>query len=142
MKMNWKKNNSGIDSSRLSFLIGYLYEEEKVKKLLKITGLKHDFTSMTSEEKTEFLYDLARKNHALQADHGNLDDIYSGISRSLTVLIHALSFTIFRFSFERLFVPKFYHDRKNTNFLKNLIYFGEKQEIDENGKWKKWNFTR
>ena len=133
MKMNWKKNNSGIDSSRLFFLIGYLYEEEKVKRLLKITGLKHDFTSMTPEEKTKFLYDLARENHASQADHGNLDDCYSGISRSFTVLIHALSFTIFRFSdrIQRLFIPKFYHDRKNTNFLKNLIYFGEKQEIDE-----------
>ena len=132
MKMNWKKNNSGIDSSRLFFLIGYLYEEEKVKRLLKITGLKHDFTSMTPEEKTKFLYDLARENHASQADHGNLDDFYSGISRSFTVLIHALSFTIFRFSnrIQRLFVPKFYHDRRDTNFLKGLIYIGEKQEID------------
>ena len=35
MKMNWQKNNSGIDSSRLSFLIGYLYEEEKEKGRLK-----------------------------------------------------------------------------------------------------------
>ena len=133
MKMNWKKKNSGIDSSILFFLIGYLYEEEKVKRLLKITGLKHDFTSMTPEEKTKFLYDLARENHASQADHGNLDDFYSGISRSFTVLIHALSFTIFRFSdrIQRLFIPKFYHDRKNTNFLKNLIYVGEKQETDE-----------
>ena len=33
--------------------------------------------------------------------------------------------------YKDFFVPKFYHDRKNTNFLKNLIYFGEKQEIDE-----------
>ena len=33
---------------------------------------------------------------------------------------------------QRVFVPRFYHDRKDTNFLKGLIYVGEKTEIDEN----------
>ena len=61
MKMNWKKNNSGIDSSRLSFLIGYLYNETKLKRMLKKTGSTHDFTSMTPEVKTKFLYDLTRE---------------------------------------------------------------------------------
>lgn len=32
---------------------------------------------------------------------------------------------------QRLFVPKFYHDRRDKNFLKGLIYVGEKAEIDE-----------
>ena len=32
---------------------------------------------------------------------------------------------------QRLFVPKFYHNRRDKNFLKNLIYIGEKKEIDE-----------
>ena len=33
----------------------------------------------------------------------------------------------------RLFVPKFYHDRASTNFLKHLIYLGEvKQENSKN----------
>ena len=31
----------------------------------------------------------------------------------------------------RLFVPKFYHNRRNTNFLYNLKYIGENKEIDE-----------
>ena len=33
----------------------------------------------------------------------------------------------------RLFVSKFYHDRKNSNFLKNLKYIGEKNKIDKTG---------
>ena len=41
--------------------------------------------------------------------------------------------TVFRYTSKvhRLFVPKFYHDRKDTNFLKNLKYVGEKAKIDE-----------
>ena len=31
----------------------------------------------------------------------------------------------------RVFVPKFYHDRKDSNFLKGLIYVGKKTEINE-----------
>ena len=58
MKMNWQKNNSGKDLSRLSYLIGYLFHETKLKRLLKITGSLHDFTSTTPEIKTKFLYDL------------------------------------------------------------------------------------
>ena len=108
---------------QIIFFNRILVWRRKRKRSLKITGLKHDFTSMTLEEKSKFLYDLTRENHASQPDHGNLDDCYSGISRSFTVLMHALSFTILRFTdrIQRLFVPKFYHDRKNTNFLKNLI---------------------
>ena len=55
-----KKNNSGRDLSRLSFLIGYLYNETKLKRMLKVTGSTHDFTFMTPEVKTKFLYDLTK----------------------------------------------------------------------------------
>ena len=34
---------------------------------------------------------------------------------------------------DRLFVPRFYHDRGNTNFLKDLKYIGEKNIINEKG---------
>ena len=133
MKMNWKKNNSGLDSSRLSFLIGYLYEEDKLKRLLKITGSSHDFTSMSPEVKTKFLYDLTREKHASTPNSGNSDEFYSGINKSFVVLSHALSNTVLRFTdrIQRPFVPKFYHDRKDKNVLKDLIYIGEKKEIDE-----------
>ena len=128
-----EKNNFGLDSSRLSFLIGYLYKEDKLKRLLKITGSSHDFTSMSTEVKTKFLYDLTRENYASAPNSGNSDEFYSGISKSFVVLIHALSNTVLRFTdrIQRLFVSKFYHDRKNKHFLKDLIYIGEKKEINE-----------
>ena len=128
-----KKNNSGLDSSRLSFLIGYLYEEDKLKRLLKITGSSHDFTSMSPEVKTKFLYDLTREKHASTPNSRNSDEFYSGINKSFVVLSHALSNTVLRFTdrIQRLFVPKFYHDRKDKNVLKDLKYIGEKKEIDE-----------
>ena len=128
-----KKNNSCLDRSRLSFLIGYLYEEDKLKRLLKITGSSHDFASMSPEVKTKFLYDLTREKHASTPNSGNSDEFYSGISKSCAVLSHAFSNTVLRFTdrIQRPFVPKFYHDRKDNNFLKDLIYFGEKKEIDE-----------
>ena len=61
------------------------------------------------------------------------DEFYSGINKSFVVLSHALSNTVLRFTdrIQRLFVPKFYHDRKDKNVLKDLIYIGEKKEIDE-----------
>ena len=88
---------------------------------------------MTPEIKTKFLYDLTRKNHASTSNSGNLDEFYSGISNSFVVLMHALPHTVLRFTdrIQGLLVPKFYHDRKDTNFLKGLIYIGEKKEIDE-----------
>ena len=88
---------------------------------------------MTPEVKTKFLYDLTRENHASTPNSGNSDEFYSGISKSFVVLIHALSHAILRFTdrIQRLFIPKFYHSRKDTNFLKVLIYVGGKKEIDE-----------
>ena len=34
---------------------------------------------------------------------------------------------------KRLFVTKFYHDWKDQNFLKGLVYVGEKPETDKIG---------
>ena len=135
MKTKWRKNDSGKDSSRLSYLISYLYDEQKLKTLLKITGTKHDFTSMTPEEKNEFLNRLTKATHK-QSDlyYGNSDTFYSGaINGSSVILSYILSYAVLRFTekIQRLFVPKFYHNRRDKNFLKNLICIGEKKEIDK-----------
>ena len=34
---------------------------------------------------------------------------------------------------QRHFVPRFYHDRRNSNFRRGLTFVGEKKEIDEVG---------
>ena len=51
MKMIWKKNESGIDKSRLSYLVGHLYDENMLKSLIGITTSSYDFTSLTPEIK-------------------------------------------------------------------------------------------
>ena len=49
------------------------------------------------------------------------------------VLVYIISYAVLRYTekIKRLFVSRFYHDRKDKNFLKNLKYIGEKKEIDE-----------
>ena len=135
MKTKWRKNDSGKDSSRLSYLISYLYDEQKLKTLLKITGTEHDFTSMTPEEKNEFLNKLTKATHR-QSDlyYGDADTFYSGATNGdSVVLVYILSYAVLRHTekIKRLFVPRFYHDRKDKNFLKNLKYIREKKKIDE-----------
>ena len=129
----WIKNNSGKDSSRLSYLISYLYYEIELKKLLKITGTEHDFTSMTPEEKNDFLNRLTKAIHKEdEIQYGNSHTFYSGANSSaFVVLTYFLSYAVLRFTkkIQRLFVPKFYHERKDKNFLKGLIYIGEKKKL-------------
>ena len=88
IKTKWRKNDSAKDSSRLSFLISYLYDEQKLKTLLKITGTEHDFTSMTPEEKNDFLNRLTKATHK-QSDlyYGNSDTFYSGATNGSSVIL-------------------------------------------------------
>ena len=53
---------------------------------------------MTPEEKTKFLYDLTRENHASTPNSGNLDEFYSGVSKLFLVLMHAPSHAVLRFT--------------------------------------------
>ena len=125
MKTKWRKNDFAKDSSRLSFLVSYLYDEQKLKTLLKITGTEHDFTSMTPEEKNDFLNRLTKAAHK-QSDlcHGNAHTFFSGANGSSVVLFYLLSYAVLRYTqkIQRLFVPKFYHE-----------CIEEKIEIDEKG---------
>ena len=129
-----EKNESGKDSSRLCYSIGYLENENMMASLIGITGFSYDFTSMTPNIKTHYLHRYTRNNHQNRPNHGITYDFYSSFSnRRFSVLLHILNSTVIRFTdrIQRLFVPKFYHDRKDTNFLKGLIYIGEKNEIDK-----------
>ena len=64
----------------------------------------------------------------------NNDNFYSGLALSYTVLAHILKSTVVRYTdrIVRLFVPKFYHDRKDTNFLIGLVYVGGKKKLMKN----------
>ena len=101
--------------------------------MLKITVTEHDFTSMTPEEKNDFLNRLTKAIHKEdEIQYGNSHTFYSGANSSaFVVLTYFLSYAVLRFTnkIQRLFVPKFYHERKDKNFLKGLIYIGEKKKL-------------
>ena len=78
MKMTWKNNESALDKSRLSFLVGYLYDEKMLKSLIGITTLSNDFTSSTQEIKTSVLQRVTLKTHrGRPANESNTDIFYS-----------------------------------------------------------------
>ena len=89
---------------------------------------------MTPEEKNEFLNKLTKATHR-QSDlyYGDADTFYSGATNGSSLLVYSLSYSVLRYTekIQRFFVPRFYHDGKDKNFLKNLKYIGEKKELDE-----------
>ena len=54
MKIKWKKNQSGVDNNRLSFLIGYLYNEADMQRLLGFTH-SYDFAGISIQQKNIYL---------------------------------------------------------------------------------------
>ena len=50
MLPSWQPNRSINDKSRLSFLVGYIFEEKKLKDFFKITN-SYDFTTLTPIKK-------------------------------------------------------------------------------------------
>ena len=50
MKIKWKKNESGVDNSRLSFLIGYLFNEADMKRVLEFTH-SYNFAGINIHQK-------------------------------------------------------------------------------------------
>ena len=63
MKNTWQKNNSAKDNSRLTFLEGYLQNEQHLKVLIGITTSSYDFTSLNPQEKTGYLQRLTLNLH-------------------------------------------------------------------------------
>ena len=101
--------------------------------MLGITGSSHNFTTLPVEVKSSYLHRLTRNLHHGKPNTKGNDYFYSGLHLSYVMLIHVLHTTIPRFAdrINRLFIPRFYHDRRNVNFLKGLVYIGTKREIDE-----------
>ena len=133
MLPTWKFNNSPTDKSRISFLIGYLYDEQKLINYFKIRD-SFDFKRLSFLRKKIFIENLTDGQFEKPLPHGS-NNFYSVGNRNFTVLHKESNALIKRFTgrIQRLFVPRFYHDRKNTNFLKDLKFVGEKKDIAEIG---------
>ena len=85
-----------------------------------------------SKKKKLFLMELTKKHNKYPSKAG-LDLLYSPTKKFPGVLIQSVNniTRIFNGRAQRLFVPRFYHDRRNINFLRELKFKGEKKEIDE-----------
>ena len=77
-----------------------------------------------TEKKSNFLRQFCRCHHKTQ---GAEDNFYSLQTWSWTVLFPALSTQIVLFSskIRRVFVLKFYYEKRARNFLKHLVYIGK-----------------
>ena len=115
MEWSWKPGQSALDKTRISYLVGYFENETIMKSMLRIADSSHDFTSMFIAEKSSYLRRYTRHVHQGQPNTKQQDFFYSGLSLSYTVLMHILNSTILRFTdrIRRLFITKFYHDRKD-----------------------------
>ena len=62
MLPTWQFNNSANDNSRILFLVGYLYDEKKIKDFFNKTN-SYDFTTLTTIRKKLFLIELTKKHN-------------------------------------------------------------------------------
>lgn len=133
MKNTWVKNKS--NSQRISFLIGYVYEENILKRLLGITGSSFNLSTLTPQLKNETINTIANYYVALNITSNKKDQFYSSSnngSRNVVITyIDSKRVTRWTDRINRLFAPNFYHDRRDKNFLKGLTFVGKKADTDE-----------
>ena len=131
MSNAWAKNRAV--NFRYSYLIGYLEDTRIVESMIGITGLGFDFKSMPIPAKNGYLRRYSNHKHRTKPDEPLQDIFHFSYNKNYIVLAHLIDSTVIRCTnkVKRLFVPKFYRDRKNTNFLNNLKYVGKKDKIDE-----------
>ena len=129
---NWNTNSP--QNSRISFLSRYLSDENVVKKYFKITGRSYDITILSPFKKNVFLGNISEKHENAPNIRGT-DFLYSIYKKHYTVISKDsdILIKVYAGRIDGLFAPKFYHDRRNTNFLKDLKYIGEKNIINEKG---------
>ena len=110
-------------------MINYVGDTRILGSLIGVTGLIFNFKSISVAEKNRYLKrysNIKLKNRS----HEPLEDVFYS---PFVTLAHYTSSNIVRYTkkINKLFVPKFYHDRKNSNFKKNFKYIGEKNKIDD-----------
>ena len=73
------------------------------------------------------------QNHKSLPNITGFDDLYSIYFRPHTIILKDSNFLIKKFNdrIQKLFVPRFYHDRRQTNFLKDMRFVGEYPKINE-----------
>ena len=96
----------------------YLGDARILESLIGVTGLSFNFESISVAGKNGYLKrysNIKLKNRS----HGPLEDVfYLPFDKGYVVLAHYTNSNIVRYTKKtnRLFVPKPYDDRKNSNF--------------------------
>ena len=116
-------NMDMANNKRLSYMIGYIYYKNHIVNMLNICEASRNLATMNPHEKNTFLRLLAEYFHQKSTEN---DGFYSYFNKDNVVLYHALSNVMLYYhrEIQRLFVSKFYHERKSKNFLKALKFIG------------------
>ena len=112
--------------------MGYFENISLLKRYFKISGKKFDFTRLPILKNHTYLGEYSLIQHKNKPYIQRIDDLYSIFFRPFTIILKDsnIKIKIFRDRIQRLLVPRFFHDRRQTNFLKDLIFIGEKTNID------------
>ena len=126
-------NMDTTNAKRKSFLTGFLYKEKHLLDYFKITNSK-DLYPLTPAEKCRCIRYYPLKTHGSTA-YKEQDVFYSIFNLGETVMFHVFENMLIYYGrrIQRLFVPKFYHNRNTENILKCLEYVGEYDRIDQIG---------
>ena len=107
-----------------SIFLGYMWTGIHVERILRISGNSKTLDTVGINEKNLFLIMISGYLH----DSPRQDNFFCYKKQNWTVphsLLGVNQTLFYENKVERIFVPKFYHDKRDTNFLKFLSYVGE-----------------
>ena len=121
----WNMSNiSATDKSRISYSDSYIYFENRLKTEFNINGDSFDFRKLSKREKTSNIINYFKKNHDQKHSFKGYPYLFSFYPFSYASVIFVINniFIVYPDRIQRIFVPKYYHDRRTTNFLRNLKF--------------------
>ena len=113
----------------ISFSMDYSEDIFFLKRHFKISGKKFDFTRLTVLKKHLYLSYYSALWHKNKPYIWSFDDLYSIYFRPYTIILKDSNILIkvFKNRIQRPLVPRSFHDRRETNFPKDLMFICEKK---------------
>ena len=132
MDNQWKDDDDDkIFKKRMNFLLSPFFFSGYFKKYFNLAdGASKHLKTVTVNKKMNFLFDLSEHLHQdYNINKLRIKNFYTAVYSRVSPLRHFNpSNEIRRYTnrIQQLFIPKFFHDRKDNNFLKHLIFVREK----------------
>ena len=129
MEKTRKKNYPA--GARISFSDSYLFNDKKIQIMFNRRDI--DFTEISKNEKAAKMIDYLKNEQDRRKNFKRSPYFFSfyPFSYGTVLFVRNNIFKVFPDRTIRIFVPKNYHEKRRTNFLKNLCFVGEKPEINE-----------